>query len=217
MHLGVVDGDGGLRGDAGQQVEIVLLKPLPLVGRVDLNHPQGMPFAVDQRGAHQRANPQVGNALARLKADVGGRIGREQRLLALHRLIDDRAADPHPIFHLGVATLDGLGNQRPVGRRPQDDEAPIGLREDLEHAVEQLGQHFLERDRAGQVLRDLDHRLQLHLGIDDRRERSTGGASVDLRHDGRVARPFAVVDHFGLARRPRAAGLRPPNSARASR
>ena len=64
MQLGVVDGDRRLRGDAGQHVQIVLLKPLPLVERVDLDHAQRLAVAVDQRCAHHRANAEVGDALA---------------------------------------------------------------------------------------------------------------------------------------------------------
>ena len=81
VHLGVVDGDAGLRGDTGQHVEVFFLKSLPLVGRVDLNDTQRGAFAVDQRGAHQRTNAQVGDALARLEANVTGGIGRKDACL----------------------------------------------------------------------------------------------------------------------------------------
>ena len=116
VQLRVVDGDRRLRGDAGQHVQIVLLKPLPLVARVDLDHAQRIALAVDQRSAHHRANAQIGDALAGVEPRVVGRVGREDRLLRLHHLVDDRAADAHLVFHVRAAVLDGLGHQQPVGR-----------------------------------------------------------------------------------------------------
>ena len=77
--------------------------------------------------------------------------------------------------------LMALGTRGPSGRS-QDDEAAIGLDENLEDAVEQLGQHVVERDGLAQVVGDLDHRPQLHLGIGDglRADRRGEASSFDM-------------------------------------
>ena len=105
--------------------------------------------------------------------------------------------------------LDGLGHQQPVGLRAQDHEAAVGLNEDLEQAIEQFAEHFVQTDRLAEVVRDLDHGPQLHFGVD--RQPHAGvmarAAHVELRHDRRAAHRRGVVmtseANDELDRRPR--------------
>ena len=157
MQLCVVDRDGGLRGDAGQHVQVFLREPLALIAGVDLNHAERAAFAIDQRCAHDRANAQVGDTLAGVEPRVAGGVGRENRLFAVEDLADDRAADAHLVFHAGTAMFDRLGHQHAFGRA-QHDEPAIGLDENLEQAVEQFAEHFFLVNRFAEVLGDFDHR-----------------------------------------------------------
>ena len=148
MQLGLLDRQGRLRGGADQQLQVVLGEPLPLVERVDLQRAERLAFAVEQRGAHHRANAEVGDALAHLEPLVAGRVGRKDRLLRIHHVADDRAADAERVVGVLAAQADPAGNQLAVGRL-HDDEAAVGLHENLEQALEHLRQHLVEGAAPG--------------------------------------------------------------------
>jgi len=73
----------------------------------------------------------------------------------------------------------------PVGQVFEHDEAAVGLREDLEQAFQDLGQHFFGLERAGQVLADFHDGPQLGLGTHD--DAGTAILDVQRRDDRRTA------------------------------
>ena len=86
VQLGVFQREGRLAGHAGQHVEIVLLETAALVERVDLDRAKRFAVAIDQRGAHHRADAKIGDALAHFEPRVAGGVGRQDRLLVRHHL-----------------------------------------------------------------------------------------------------------------------------------
>ena len=200
VHLGVVDRNRRLAGDAGEHFQIGIGEAAPLVERIDLDHADRLAVAAHHRGAHHRANGKIGDALGHAEPLVAGGVGREDRFARLHRFFDNRAADPHPFFVAGAAGFYGDRHERPVGLGPHDDEAAIGLRENLEQAVEDFRQDVFDGERLSQVVRDLDQRGQLYFGLG--RETPTYGAAADVErgHDAGAGRVLGVVDQLGDAR-----------------
>ncbi len=127
-----------MRGDAGEHFDIVVIEAGALVERIDLDDPQHGAIAGHQRRAHHRANAKIGNALAEFETRVAGGIGREDRLLEFHDFVDDGAADAGAFVFAFAALLVGLGHEAAFGAK-HDDEAAIGLRENVEETIEHLG------------------------------------------------------------------------------
>ena len=198
VHLRVLDGERRLACHAGQDVEVFPIEPLAPVGGVDLDRAQRFAFAGDQGRAHHRADMEIDDAFGHVEAGVRGRVGRENRLFRIHHAFDDRAADAEDFRLVRIPALDGLGNQPARFRILQDDEAAIGLDENFEEAVEQLGQDVVQLEGSAQVLADFQERLQLKLGIDLQAEAGRAGGEIHLRHHHRTGRGPFVIDHRGL-------------------
>ena len=164
VQLGVLDRVGRLARHAGQHVEIVLPKAVPLVQRVDLDHPQRHPVAGHQRRAHHRTELKIDDALGHLEPRVARRVGRQDRLPRRHHLFDDRPADPDRLVVLRAAMLDRHGHEPAGVRVLQHDETAVRLGKDRKEAVQQLGQHLGRRQCLAQVVADLDQGLELRLG-----------------------------------------------------
>ena len=197
VQLRVLDGDRRLTGHAGQHLQVVLVETLPLVHGVDLDHPQHLAFAADQRGAHHRVDLEVDDALGHVEAGVGRRVGRQNRLPAFDHPVDDRPADADLIGRFFTAVLQRLGHQSSRGLVLEHHKAAVGLQEDGEQAVQHFGQHLVELDGPAQVLTDLQDRLQLRLGVDRQPQCRRARADVHLGHHRRAAGLRLIVDHHG--------------------
>ena len=90
--------------------------------------------------------------------------------------------------------LIALGTSAPSGTA-QDHEPAVGLDENLEQAVQQLAEHFVEADGLAEVVGDLDHGPQLDFGIDGQPHAGVAGAAdFELRNDGRSGHRRVVID-----------------------
>ena len=78
------------------------------------------------------------------------------------------------VFLFRMALLERLGQQAPFGSTHYH-EAAVGLRENIEQAVEHLRQNVFDRRCPAQVLRDFDQRPQLRLRIHGQSRRFHAG------------------------------------------
>ena len=86
--------------------------------------------------------------------------------LSGEHLVDDRAADADRLLGRRPPLLHRLEQQLPFGRPAEHDEAPIGLHENLEQAIQQLRAARSRRPEICAGSADLDQRPQLGLRID---------------------------------------------------
>ena len=200
VHFGVVDRYRRLARDAGEHFQIGIGEAAPLVERIDLDDADRLAVVAHHRRAHHRANRKIGDALGHAEPLVAGGVGREDRFARLHGFFDNRAADPHPFFVAGATGFYGDRHERPIRPRTHHDEAAVGLRENLEQAIEDFRQDVFDGERLSQVVRDLDQRGQLYFRLG--REAPAYGAVADVErgHHAGAGWVLGVVDQLGDAR-----------------
>ena len=160
VELGVLDREGRLASHAHQDVEPVLLEPVPRIQRHELDRAHCLAIPIQKRRADHRVDGIIDDALGHVEAGVDGRVGREDRLFGGHYAAEDRAADAGVLAVGRVAVLDGLRHQPVRLRILQDDESAIGLRKDRKQAIQELGQDLGHPQRAAEILADFDQGLE---------------------------------------------------------
>ena len=189
---------------ARQHLQVLAAEAMPRVDRVDLDHAEHAAFAADQRGAHHRMDVEVDDALAHVEAGVGGRVGRQHRLLARHHLVDDRAADADPlgdVLPAGAARL--WAQARLVAGSSSTMNPRLAWRKIVNRLSSTLGSTSLSPRARPRFWPISKKRLELHLGVDRQPDPLLAGGDVQLRHERRTAAGVAVVvDHqrAGVAR-----------------
>src|SRR5205823_1517882 len=100
---------------------------LAAVLRVELDDAKAFAVLRVQRGAHHRAQPEVGDALTHGKAAIAGGVFAQNRLDPLDALVDNAAAKTGVDLVRRPARLDDFRHQLLAGLVAQDDEAAVGL------------------------------------------------------------------------------------------
>lgn len=133
-------------GDPGENLEIPLAKlPPPPRLRVELHDPENAAVCAADRHAHHRPEPPRHDALAGIEPGIGLEIIGEDRAAGLQDGVEDRHAQPRwPLLPWPTGLLPAKEEPPGIGI-DQEHEAPVGLRVDLEEALEQPGENLLER------------------------------------------------------------------------
>ena len=193
VQLRIVNRNSRLHAYAGKDLQVFPTELLPLVQRIQLDHPQSLPLGVEQGGAHHRPDPQVGDALADIRP-FRHRVLGQNRLFGLHHSPHNRPADANRFF-AALASLSPRRGQFLVVRL-QHDETAVGLKKDLEKTVQNLGQYLVQSQRAAQIARDLDQGGQTRLGADGQLpDPRRTAADIDLRDDRRSRHVGQLVHH----------------------
>src|SRR5262245_46670683 len=160
MQSGVFEGDRRLVGHTAEQFQVGLHELLGAILRVQLNDAKRLPLGVAERHAHDRANAEIDNGLAELHAVVLRGVVAKEGLRGLQALPDDASAEASVTLVLLPPGLDNLGHQSSAPLLAEDDEATVGLAEQLEQAFYDLGQEGIELEGLAQVGADLEQAPQ---------------------------------------------------------
>ena len=130
-----------------------------------MNHAQHAAIGMEDWHAHHRPDPAIVDALTGVEPAVGEGIGREDRLSRPHHPVDERQTQPERA-RLRRA-LDLAGPQHKPFRFfiGQQHKGPVGLMTNSEHALQQAGQHFLQRERSPNGPIESQHRPQFRLSL----------------------------------------------------
>jgi hypothetical protein len=157
VQLGIVNRNPRLHADTCENLQVFPTELLPLVQRVQLDHPQSLALRV-QQGAH-----------------IIDRMRRSAMLwlISVHSDIasSDKTASLDSITRRTIVRLMRIASSLPLRALVQgaassaifglqDDETAVGLEKDLEKAVQDLRQYFVQSQRAAQIAGDLEHRGQ---------------------------------------------------------
>ena len=91
-HVAFLNRQTCLQGDRHKRFQVFFVEGNCLLDRVQLNDTNDFFFAVDQRGAHDRANAKINNALRHIKSIVRRSVAAEHRSFGFDDLVDDRSA-----------------------------------------------------------------------------------------------------------------------------
>ena len=108
-EAGLLDGDRGVVGDGGEQVQVGLGEAL-LFGRVHVQHAEDLVLRPERR-AHEGPDPLPHQALGRVDAAILRHVGREHRGLVAHDGAQHRAADVHVPRAVAAAGARETGHQ----------------------------------------------------------------------------------------------------------